>query len=157
MVEKKGIWQEMASFTKNGRPKSSFFVYVVCLSFLFIAAHVTILSLLLGPIHDHFTALTPPLTGGWLNLFESGIPALLSAVLCNLPFFFIRDKRLILAAYALILLYAAVIVIAVLCAYEEGAKAAFMTFFWTVIPAPVLCGLIVSGGVYAAYSFRKNR
>jgi len=157
MEKKKSIIQEMGSFPKDGRSKSSFFVYAVCLSFLFIVIHIITISVLVGPVHDFFTGLRSPLSGGWLNLFESGIPALLSAVLCNIPVFFLRDKRIILAAYLFILLYLVIIVITVLITYTSDERYVFLAFFRTVIPAPIISGFVVSGGVFAVYYKRKKR
>ncbi len=155
-MEKKSFFQEMMSFSKNGRAKSSFFVYAVFLSFLLVAVHVILLSVLVEPIHNYFAGLARPLTGGWLNLFESGIPALLAALVCNVPFFFLRDKRLIVAAYLMILIYAAVIAIAALFIFEGDALTAFMIFLGTVLPAPLACGVLVSGGLYAAHRLKKK-
>ena len=155
--KKNSLFREMSSFTKDGQFKSSFFVYSVCLSFLFIAVHILLLKILVSPIHNLITGLTYPVPTSLWNLFESGIPALLSAILCNLPFFIIRDKRLILAAYALILVYIVIIVIVVLCIYESGARFVFMFFLWMVVTAPVVCGFLVSGCVYAVYLYRQSR
>jgi len=154
MEKKKGFFQEMASFSKDGRVKSSFFVYAVCVSFLCAAVHVIVLGLLLEPLHNYFS---DGLADGWLNLLENGIPALIAAALCNLPFFVFRDKRLILAAYILILLYIAIIAVAALVNFEADAGAAFMAFLWTVIPAHLICGLVVSGGVYIFHRSRVRR
>ncbi len=155
-MEKKSFFREMMSFTKDGRVKNSFFVYAVFLSFLLVAVHVILLTLLVEPIHSYFSGLARPLTGGWLNLFESGIPALVAALICNIPFFFLRDKRLILAAYSMILIYAAVIAIAALFIYKGDALTAFMIFLGAVLPAPLICGFLVSGVLYAAHHVKNK-
>ena len=147
----------MATITKGGKVKSTFFVYSVGLSFLFIAVHVMLLSFLLEPIHVYFTGPARSLSGGWLNFYENVIPALLSAAICNLPFIRIRDKRLIIAAYVMIFIYVAIVFIAAALTFEGEAKIAFMVFLRTVIPAPIICGFLVSGGVYAVYNYRKNK
>lgn len=155
-MEKKSFFKESVSFTKNGQIKSSFFVYAVTMSFLFIAVHAIMLLLLLEPIHNYFTGLAHPITGGWLNLFESGIPALLAAFVCNVPFFFLPDKRFIVAAYIMILIYAEVIAVAALFIYKGDALTAFMLLLGTVLPIPIGFGLVVSSGLYAVYHFKTN-
>ena len=147
----------MGAFAKGGRIKSSFFVYAVCLSFLYIAIHVIMMFLLVEPVHNYFTGLAKPLSGALLNLFESGVPALLAAILCNVPVLFVKDKRLGIAGYLLVLAYLLVVVITVLITYEPETRDIFMVFFRTVMTAPLVAGFGVSGIVYAALKAKKQK
>lgn len=133
-----GKFWDMFRFTKDGKPKSSLVVTSFSLSILLMALYAVLYYFLADPMEKLF--------GGWPHLpvvlLEAILPAIPGALVSLLLMRFIGNKRVVPLAYLWLFLYAAAMLIAMLVSLrgEADARAAFLSVFAMVVPAPVLLG-----------------
>ncbi len=148
--KKKSFW-ELFTLTENGHLKSTALMYAFALSFLYIGIYVLAYMLLLGPLN---VVLAPRFSVGVVNFLESVLPSLLATAVCMVPFFFIREKRIVPMAYAFILLYAVVVLIVILMGAEKDDP--LLSVYLLFVPAPAIIGCTVSAVSYILYARRSR-
>ena len=127
--------------TENGKPKSSLAIYSLFLSFAWIAVYA----------FCYWAAveyLTDPLDG--LSAFASNLVIALTAsivgtAVCCVPHFFFKDKRLVFCGFLWLVLYALVVLIAMLILLQGTGVGAFLNFFGWFVAIPVVLGCLASG------------
>lgn len=137
-------------FTKDGRIKSTLVIYSFCLSILFLVIYILAYLLLLDGLDSLLAGKMPT----WLvNLLESVIPALIGSMLCCLPHFALKEKKLIPLAYTWLLLYAVGAVIYILAGLPAEDRWIAMGLILLVVPST----LILGGGLSAFLYLRHRR
>ena len=140
----KSFWKAFL-FTEDGKPKSGFMVYTVCLSLVYVL-------LLIGAFNLAISWLGP-VTAGWPvflgNLVQSlaagGAGAAVALVLHRL----FSDKRLMLGTYLWLAAYALLVCVSMLFMLgDRDAFLAFLHFFAWFIALPVALGLAVTYLLY---------
>jgi hypothetical protein len=147
--KKTNIFMEMASFTKDGKVKSSLLVYFFTAAILFGIFYFVFFMLFVDPIHLFLQKFNLPVA--WMNIFENWVPALLASVFCNGIYFLVKDKRIIPGAYIWLLLMTFLSIVYVQFSYDAESLEAFWYFFFMLIPPPLVTGSIISGLIYTRY------
>ena len=140
----KSFWKAFL-FTEDGKPKSGFMVYTVCLSLVYVLLHIALFYFSiewLTPV----TASWPAFAGNLLqSLAVSGVAALISLALHRV----FSDKRLMLGCYLWLAGYAALVCVSMLIMLkDQEAFGAFLHFFLWFMVIPVLLGLVVAFLLY---------
>lgn len=140
----KSFWKAFL-FTEDGKPKSGFMVYTVCLSLVYVLLMIGAFNLSitwLGPV----TAGWPVLAGNLVQSLAASAVGIGAALILHrlLP-----DKRLMLGTYLWLAVYGALAGVAM--AFMLGdweAFGAFLHVFLWFIAIPVILGLIVTYLLY---------
>ncbi len=140
----KSFWKAFL-FTEDGKPKSGFMVYTVCLSLVYVL-------LLIGAFNMSITWLGP-VTAEWPvfagNLIQSLAASAVGIVVALILHRLLTDKRLMLGTYLWLAAYALLVCVAMLFMLEDReAFMAFLHFFAWFIAVPVVLGLLVTGLLY---------
>lgn len=140
----KSFWKAFL-FTEDGKPKSGFMVYTVCLSLVYVLLLIGAFNLAinwLGPV----TASWPVFLGNLVqSLAASGAGIVVALVLHRL----LSDKRLMLGTYLWLAAYALLVCVAMLFMLgDREAFGAFLHFFAWFIAVPVALGLLVTYLLY---------
>jgi len=132
-------------FTENGRPKSGFGVYTFSLSIVFAVVYALCYEGAIRLLTD-VTASWPVWCG---NLSIAFTASAVGAAVCCLPQRFLRDRRLVLGGHLWLVLYAAVVLVAMLVILRFGERTvAFLyAYGWFAAP-PVAVGTIASFLLY---------
>lgn len=140
----KNFWKAFL-FTEDGKPKSGFMVYTVCLSLVYVLLFIVL-------FYFSIEWLTP-VTASWPvfagNLAQSlavgGVAALISLALHRL----FSDKRLMFGCYLWLAAYAVLVCVSMLIMLKDReAFGAFLHFFAWFILIPVALGLAVTYLMY---------
>ena len=135
-------------FTEKGKPKSSLIIYTFSLSVLFAAANFLCYE---GAIRL-MTEMLSSLPAWGSNLIIALTASAAGTVLCCLPHFCFRDKRLVFGSYLWLCAYglAILVIMLILLGFTEGFVS-FLTFFaWFVIPP------VISGGTVSFLLYRRD-
>jgi len=134
------------SYTENGKPKSTLFLYTFCLSFVYIAVYVLALWAMIELLSKQLqsagvdTALN--------NTIVSVAAGILASILCNIPHFLFKDKRMSFATYAWLAFYVVAAVIAMMIIQPSLSLLLILCWFAVI---PVTIGFII-----ALLLFRKD-
>ena len=132
------FWNIFLFTDGHGRLKSTTVIYSFFISVLFLAVYGVLYMLLIDALND----LLGPGCPVWLaNTVESLVPAILGSLLCNALFYAVKQKKLIIAGYAWLILYALVLLVGVLVGMDAGDWGMFLSLYALVVPAPILLGL----------------
>lgn len=140
----KSFWKAFL-FTEDGKPKSGFMVYTVCLSLVYVLLLIGAFNLVitwLGPV----TAGWPVFAGNLVQSLAASAAGILMALVLHrlLP-----DKRLMLGTYLWLSVYAVLVCIAMAVMLGDWeAFSAFLHFFAWFIAVPVVLGLAVTYLLY---------
>lgn len=140
----KSFWKAFL-FTEDGKPKSGFMVYTVCLSLVYVLLFIALFYFSiewLTPV----TASWPVFAGNLVqSLAVGGVAALISLVLHRL----FSDKRIMFGCYLWLTAYAVLVCVSMLIMLKDReAFGAFLHFFAWFILIPVLLGLAVTYLLY---------
>lgn len=140
----KSFWKAFL-FTEDGKPKSGFMVYTVCLSLVYVLLFIALFYFSiewLTPV----TASWPVFAGNLVqSLAVGGAAALISLVLHRL----FSDKRIMFGCYLWLTAYAVLVCVSMLIMLKDReAFGAFLHFFAWFILIPVLLGLAVTYLLY---------
>jgi hypothetical protein len=138
---------------EDGKMKSTFLLYAFCMSLLYIGIYFFAYMFLLKPIDSLLAG--HGMSTLAINCIESAVPALAGTVICILPQFWTKNKRIIPGAFAFILLYAILALVAVLTVTDAEERHLFLNIFTLFIPVPVILGFVCSFASLAW--FDKNR
>lgn len=125
-------------FTENGKPKSSFLIYTFCLSIVYVAVYVFVMSnaiVLLVPRLDRLVSPTVD------NLIVSLTAGIVGAAICCAPHFLFRDKRLVFGTHAWLALY---VVAGTVCICIMARTLDFLEVIWWLAALPAAIGLAMS-------------
>ncbi|AEF86799.1 hypothetical protein TREPR_1973 [Treponema primitia ZAS-2] len=141
----------MGIFTDRGKIKSTFFLSAFSLSMLYAVIFILSYALSAGPVAN----LVPWDTGNFLAVWlPPSIICIIASAICVIPLFFIRDKRLVPAAFFLLFIYAALIGVFALLHYSPEQRRAAAGLFIMYLFLPVLWGNLISTLVYVFYGKR---
>ena len=136
MTQKKHSFRDLFSMVKDGKLKSTFFMYSFALSFLFLIVYGVSYLYLIDPIENLFRS-----SPVWLKaLMESFLPALAATIVCVGCQCVAKNKRIAAAALVWLSLYALLTWILMLCTLEAEEYRMFIQLFLSVIPFPLLLG-----------------
>ncbi|MBD5162714.1 MAG: hypothetical protein HDT14_12045 [Oscillibacter sp.] len=140
----KNFWKAFL-FTEDGKPKSGFMVYTVCLSLVYVLLFIALFYFAiewLTPV----TASWPVFAGNLAqSLAVGGVAALISLALHRL----FSDKRLMFGCYLWLTAYAVLVCVSMLIMLKDReAFGAFLHFFAWFILIPVALGLAATYLLY---------
>lgn len=135
--------------TENGKVKSTLLIYSFFLSVVFLAVYFAAYIFLLDPINAAAAGASLVV----VNLAQSLIPAAVGTAVCGLSWLLFRDKRLMPATYAWLVVMAVVFLITMLVLFGEDldSRDLFLHFFLLSIPAPLLFGCGMTFVLYRRY------
>lgn len=125
-------------FTENGKPKSSFLIYTFCLSFVFLAVYVFIISNAITILVPRLDRLVSPSLN---NTIVSAVSGIVGAVICCIPHHFFRDKRLVFGTHLWLALY---VVASTICICIMARSLSFLQIIWWLAALPAAIGLALS-------------
>lgn len=144
--KRKNKWEERSKkfwksflFTEDGKPKSGFFIYTFCLSFLMLAIYLVAFNYVTEWLTPVFEPLPVPLSNLLISLASSccGI-----AVSVGLHYLF-TDKRLMFGTHLWLALYAVASLIAMAFLLRgTGSYGVFLVFFGWFVVIPVILGTL---------------
>lgn len=135
--------------TENGKVKSTLLIYSFFLSVVYLAVYFAAFIFLLDPIH----AMTDGAPMAAVYLAEALIPAVAGTAVCGLSWKLFRDKRLMPATYAWLVVMALVVLVTMLVLFgdDAGSRNLFLQFFALSVPAPLILGCGMTFLLYRRY------
>ena len=133
--------------TPEGKPKSAFLLYSFCLSLVFLIAYGVSYFFLINVLKKAFAQSSVAVR----NIFESLVPGLAGSLVCCAPWFFIKNKRMLPAAYIWLALYAVAALMAMAFLAGSGDFRIFLYFYLMLVPSG-----LVSGAVFSLLMFRRT-
>lgn len=124
--------------TENGKVKSTLLIYSFFLSVVYLAVYFAAFILLLDPIH----AVTENASLAVVYLTEALVPAIAGTAVCGLTWKLFRDKRLMIATYAWLVVMALTVLMTMLVLFgdDKASLMLFLQFFALSVPAPLILG-----------------
>ena len=144
--KRKNKWEERSKkfwktflFTEDGKPKSGFFIYTFCLSFLMLVIYLVAFNYATEWLTPVFAPLPVPLSNLLISL-ASGCCGI--AVSIGLHYL-LADKRLMFGTHLWLALYAVASLIAMAFLLKgTGAYGVFLVFFGWFVVIPVTLGTL---------------
>jgi hypothetical protein len=135
----------MSLFIRNGKIKSTLFLSAFLLSLVFAVVYV-FAYILSAPLVAKFV---PPETGTfWQTWLPPSLISIAASLPCVVPLFFMKDKRIVLAAFLLLVIYTALLGLMFSAQYSDGERKAMLTLLLLYLGLPGLWGSVLSFGAY---------
>jgi hypothetical protein len=122
------FWEIFSFQTRDGKPKSGFLIYTFCLSLALFGMYFGLFELVIDHLTPAMKSWPPVLINAVQSLLVSAAGMVVAAVLHRL----FSEKRMMLAAYLWLLLYAIVTLVAMLFFLhgDPGTVSFLIVLFW---------------------------
>jgi hypothetical protein len=141
----------MSLFIRDGKIKSTLFLSAFLLSLVFAAVYI-LAYILSAPL---VAKVVPPETGSfgqtWL---PPSLISIAASLPCVVPLFFIKDKRIVLAAFLLLVIYTALMGLMFFAKYSGGERNVMLTLLLLYLGLPGFWGSVLAFGIYFLYRWR---
>jgi hypothetical protein len=127
---------------ERGKVKSTLLLYALMLSLVYVLVYIFAFWLSAGIIPEvevasgFFALWTPP-----------SLICIVASLVCAIPLFFVRDKRIVLIAFGALGVYALLLFVAIIAGIHDETRAAFLQLFVFYIFLPAFWGNVVCWGM----------
>jgi hypothetical protein len=143
----------MGLFIQEGRLKSALLLSAFSLSLLYLGVYGAAYAL-----SAELVSRLVPLEAA--NFLQKWLPPSLiciaASILCGVPLFFVRDKRVVLGAFVLLGFYAALCATGVALAFNGEKRTVLLVFTFLYLGVPAFWGNVLVWFSYALLSRRRQ-
>jgi hypothetical protein len=144
----------MSLFIRDGKIKSTLFLSAFLLSLVFAVVYI-FAYIFSAPLVAKFV---PAETGTFLQTWlPPSLISIAASLLCVVPLFFVKDKRVVLAAFLLLVVYTVLLGLMFSAKYSDGERKTMLTLLLLYLGLPCFWGSVMSFGAYFLFYGNAKR